>query len=291
MLPKSEKHGYQIAGIRICIEVPESEWDGDEGLLREYCKEIETADYFVSCYLVDHLSVPEGESVFRSKDRRVYRDCDRQLTFLGPVEKTLDKADCGISRQDNRTQIEFLRYTSNTRIKSRLVLGALDLPHMLIEKNGFILHASFIEHEGRAILFTAPSETGKSTQAQLWCDHRGAELVNGDRAAVRVIDGKIYACGVPFAGSSRIRKNRILPLTAIVYLSQAPENTITKLRGFRAFRSVWEGITLNTWDRDDVEKATQTLSTVLSGIPVYHLACTPDVRAVELLKQTLEVDL
>ena len=57
----------------------------------------------------------------------------------------------------------------------------------------------------------------------------------------------------------------------------------------RAFRRVWEGCTVNTWEREDVEKATRTVSEVVSRVPVYHLLCTPDVRAAEVLKNIMEV--
>ena len=170
------------------------------------------------------------------------------------------------------------------------MLTALDLPHILAAHNAFLLHASFIDHEGGAILFTAPSETGKSTQAQLWCEHAGAELINGDRAAVRIAEGTVMACGAPYSGSSPVRRNAKLPLRAIVVLGQAPENKIARLRGVRAFRAVLEGCTVNVWDRSDVELVTRTLTEVITRVPVYHLACTPDVRAVELLKQTMEVE-
>lgn len=280
----------EMAGISVRV-VSDSPISDKVGMTAEYRTEPKMCELTYHTKLVDELPVPEGDEVYFSEGMRIFRSGDMHQRYIGSVSKRVADGHTCTRRTGKETVVYFRRSELPEGITGRIFLNAMELPYVLTSHDAFLLHASFIEYEGRAILFTAPSETGKSTQAQLWCDHRGAELVNGDRAAVRVIDGKIHACGVLFAGSSRVRKNMILPLAAIVYLSQAPENTITKLRGFRAFRSVWEGITLNTWDRNDVEKATQTLSTVLSGVPVYHLACTPDVRAVELLKQTLEVDL
>ena len=266
------------------------EWDAGEGILQGFCGEGPHWDYRMNCGLRETLSAPVGTCVFHEVQCQVFREEDRTVTYLGRVDENLDHADTRISRQGDQIHVEFLRRTPQTRIHPRMVAGAMDLPHLLTAHDGFLLHASFVEYHGHAILFTAPSETGKSTQAQLWCDHAGAALVNGDRAAVRVMDDKVYACGIPFSGSSPVRRNVTLPLAAIVCLSQAPENTIHPLRGVRAFRRVWEGCTLNVWDRTDMERAAKTVSDVVTGVPVYHLACTPDVRAVELLKQTLEVD-
>ena len=59
--------------------------------------------------------------------------------------------------------------------------------------------ASFIRWQGRGILFSAPSGTGKSTQANLWVQHQGAEVINGDRAALRQVGGRWQAFGLPYA--------------------------------------------------------------------------------------------
>ena len=60
-----------------------------------------------------------------------------------------------------------------------------------------------------------------------------------------------------------------------------------ELRGYEAFSRIWEGISVNTWDREDMEKATDTVMEVAKRIPVYHMPCTPDEAAVEALEQEL----
>ena len=273
----------ELAGIRL--------WVGSDTpvtlrLLEEYTAAAGPADHHFTVRLVSNLTKPAGTRVYHAADRQSYRDGDRLLTWQGESNRPHL---CAI-RQGEDVILEFLAEKMPQGITGKQLLNAIDLPHLLTIHDGFLLHAYFIEHEEGAILFTAPSETGKSTQAQLWCDHAGAELVNGDRAAVRILEDAVFACGTPFAGSSNVRKNRSLPLKAIVYLTQAPENTVTRLRGVQAFRRVWEGCTVNTWDREDMERATKTVSEVISRVPVYHLACTPDIRAVEALKHTMEVE-
>lgn len=172
-------------------------------------------------------------------------------------------------------------------VGARTVLSCLALEHLLAPLDGLLLHASFICHEGKAILFTAPSGTGKSTQAELWRSHRGARILNGDRVCIRMEGGTPYACGIPFAGSSGICKQAKLPIAAIVCLSQAPQTTIRSLGGFEAFRRVWEGCSVNTWDREDIAHVSDTVMRVLQSVPVFHLACTPDETAITALEQML----
>lgn len=272
-----------LAGIRFRVT---AEAFGPMDFLTDYITGPCLPDHSFRAELTEQIDPPTGEKICDQPAFRVYRDGENILRDVG----TAGDAYLRTVRQGRDGILSFRRDKLPQGITGKQLLNAMDLPHLLTVHSGFLLHASYIEWQGRAILFTAPSETGKSTQARLWCDHAGAELVNGDRAAVRILDGEVFACGTPFSGSSPVRRNVTLPLAAIVYLSQAPENTITQLKGVRAFRRVWEGCTVNTWDRADVEKATKTVSEVVSRVPVYHLACTPDQRAVELLKHTMEVE-
>lgn len=279
----------ELANIRIRVSADAGAF-GPISILQNYIAAPGCVEHNFHAKLVEQLEPPVGQPVYAQNTFQIYRDNNRILHYTGEVADDPCRAYMRTIRQDSDTLMEFRRDQLPQNITGKVLLTGLDLPHLLAIHHGFLLHASYITYKGRAILFTAPSETGKSTQAQLWCDHMGAELINGDRAAVRVFDDGIKACGIPFAGSSQVRKNVTAPLAAIVYLSQAPDNTITRLRGIQAFRRIWEGCTVNAWNREDMELSTNTVSQVISQIPVYHLACTPDVRAVELLKNAMEVN-
>jgi hypothetical protein len=100
---------------------------------------------------------------------------------------------------------------------------------------------------------------------------------------------EVLACGVPFSGSSLFCKNVTLPLAAIVYLQQAPKTTVCRLRGAEAFRRLWEGCGINNWDRADVDQVSKTLVQVLTKVPVFSLACTPDESAILALEGVLTI--
>ena len=68
----------------------------------------------------------------------------------------------------------------------------------LLKHQGFMIHASAVEKEGKAYLFSAPSGTGKSTHAQLWRQTFKGEpirIINDDKPAVCLQNGVFYACG------------------------------------------------------------------------------------------------
>lgn len=279
---------FELAGIRIRVHSDDEALLRRPGSLRDFICAPGSWDHSYEVSTVDALHPCSGNVLFRDPAFCVLREHDAVVRYIGSDSPDSTSAYMRICRSVAGTSIQYRRDQLYEGITARMLLNGIGLEHLLVMHRGVILHASFIRWKDRAILFTAPSETGKSTQAQLWCDLRGAELINGDRAAIRVTGEGIFACGIPFSGSSPVHKNVTLPLAAIVYLGQAPQTTISRLRGVRAFRRVWEGCSVNTWNPEDLEKASQTVAEVIAGVPVFYLPCTPDESAVEALQHQLE---
>lgn len=124
----------------------------------------------------------------------------------------------------------------------------LALERQMIRRQSLIFHRSYVEYRGKAILFSAPSGTGKSTQAALWEKYRGSSTVNGDRALLRKVDGRWTACGWHVCGSSEMCKLSDTAIHAIVMLRQGCENRIVCLFSFEAFRQIYPQVTVNQWN-------------------------------------------
>ena len=167
------------------------------------------------------------------------------------------------------------------------LMNYLAFEDILINHQGFILHSSFISWQNNGILFTAPSGTGKSTQADLWKKYEDADIYNGDRTIIRKIDGKYYGFGSPYAGSSGIYRNESAPIKAIVVIEQGPDNVIRRLHGREAFLPLFRETLMNTWNKEYMEKMTDLLMDVACQIPVYHLSCRPDQGAVNTVKNEI----
>ena len=170
---------------------------------------------------------------------------------------------------------------------TNLALRIMDLPRNMLELGGVFLHASFIEVGGKAILFTAPKQTGKSTQAELWRVHRKARIVNGDRALLRRIDGVWHACGSPYCGTSRICEAAELPIRAVVCLRQSEINEAAPANTRQALAALLDGCSYDTWDSEAVERVLALAGEILEEVPFVNLACTPDERAVTALEDIL----
>lgn len=167
--------------------------------------------------------------------------------------------------------------------------GLLGLERYIIERNAFAFHSSYIAVDGQAILFSAPSGGGKSTQADLWKKYRNAKILNGDRNIVGR-DGKGWCVyGTPFSGSSEYCVNQKTPLHAIVMLEKGPVNIVTRM-DMRGFRKVFSQVTVNPWNQEFCAHVMNLVMQVCADIPVYFYSCTKEKNAVSDLYEILVED-
>lgn len=161
------------------------------------------------------------------------------------------------------------------------------LERQMIQWDSMILHCAYIKYHGTAILFSAPSETGKSTQANLWERYRGSETVNGDRALLRKIDGQWTACGWPVCGTSEICHLEDTPIHAVVMLRQGKENQAERLSPMQAFAQLYSQITVNQWNRSFVQRAVELIEDLVAHVPVWQFTCDISEDAVQCLETVL----
>lgn len=170
------------------------------------------------------------------------------------------------------------------------VLQLLPMKQLLAHFGAFLLHSSRISFHGKAILFTAPSQTGKTTQARLWREYAGAEIAGNDRTLLRMAGSEIITSGYPVDGSSPVYSGKELPLGAIIVLRQGPENYVQRLSVASALCFLMEQTALDAWNGEERTEAQQFWLNLMENCPVYMLSCRPDSGAVRCLKNQLERD-
>ena len=276
------KRYYRFAGLEFQVEMPESCAYEDERTLAHFRADSVVDPHRFYFEQVEILEAPSGDCYMEQPNFSLYGQPSGHCRYIGGKVPYIRAEHSG---KNHWVQVKRNAYTN--QIATKIVLESMEIEHLIARNHGFIFHCSYIDHDGKAILFTAPSGTGKSTQADLWAKYRGTEIINGDRAAIRLAEGQLLAEGIPFAGSSQYCRNRSLPIEAIIYLGQAPVTTIRKLRGYEAFSKIWEGVSVNTWDRKDMELVSGVVQKVAEQIPIYHMPCTPDENAVIVLEETL----
>ena len=236
--------------------------------------------------VLPEIQAPTGKVVHQSPSRIVLEDEQGRETRLNLYGDQLD----GIYREldDSHIQIEILGQETHAVHLTTYFLELLALDKWLLRCQALVLHSAFIEWEGRAILFTAPSGTGKSTQARLWGEYMGVETINGDRSIVHQLpDGTFQVHGLPFCGSSQIHLDRQMPLGAIVFIEQAPENEATRMVPSQAYSKLYGEMSINSWNRSAVEESLKIIGDLVGSAPMVRLKCTISQEAVLALRNYL----
>ena len=163
----------------------------------------------------------------------------------------------------------------------------LFLEKLLLEHDGLILHSSSVLYHDSALLFTAPSGTGKSTQADLWKKYAGAEGLNGDRNILIRMGDTWYCCGLPWHGSSPDCRNARAEILCICMIRQYPEDQVVAMSAMSKIKYLYSEVTKNSWDAAFVEKAFTLLESLVTGVKMVQLNCTLYPSAVECLKKEI----
>ncbi len=154
---------------------------------------------------------------------------------------------------------------------------------------GLVMHGSAISYEGKGIVFSAPSGTGKSTHAGLWKQYYGERVVhiNDDKPAIRFDEGVPVVYGTPWSGKTDTNSNNFAPLKAIVFLKQASENRIQPLSVADALEHIYRETVRPFYDEALGMKVLDTAERLIQSVPVFLLECTISSEAVELVKNTM----
>ena len=157
-----------------------------------------------------------------------------------------------------------------------------------VYRKTLLFHSSVIMRKGQAVLFLGHSGTGKSTHSKQWLQaFPDASLLNDDNPVVRLLpDGEIRAYGSPWSGKTPCYNNESAPVSALVQLAQAPENTIRQLRLSQAYPYVLGSVSGLKVLPQMMDALYESIAQLLESKPVYYLECLPDTDAAQLCAQT-----
>lgn len=272
---------YKIGGLVWELTGPDF---ADKAPLSRFLCPPAPADHRVEIGVAERLAVPNLPALYR-EDFIIHYDDNGSRLRVHTLEHTEDLLLTDREGADGR-RITFSA-VGLPYYNSRLALMLLDLPRQVLKFGGVFLHAAYIRTEKGAILFTAPKQTGKSTQAELWRRHRGAEVVNGDRALIRMTGNVWTAFGSPYCGTSDICEDVSAPIRAVVLLSQGWENIARQATPREALAAMLNGMSYQVWDREQTERVMSVASGLIGQVPVIKLDCRPDEGAVIALEELL----
>lgn len=161
------------------------------------------------------------------------------------------------------------------------MLTGSDFYTELIKYNGILLHSSCVVVDDYAYVFSADSGTGKSTHTQLWLEHFGdrAYILNDDKPAIRLIDGKVYACGTPWSGKYDYSTPKIVELAGICFLQRSETNWIKKAETGKAVFNIFSQ-TVHKISAPRMESLFDVLEQIFAKVPIYDFGCNISDEAV-----------
>lgn len=162
----------------------------------------------------------------------------------------------------------------------------MGLETILIRHHAMLLHSSVVQVNGKAILFSGPSRAGKSTQAKLWAQYVGADIINGDRCVIKKQDGRFYGGGSPLAGSSNIYRSEHYPIAGIFLLEKSDKNAVSQVFS-SALPPLLSQTLVNSWDTEFMTEITSLYEDLFAQVPIYKLQCKADESAVHFAYETL----
>ena len=226
--------------------------------------------------------------VYASEEMNVYSNNLDEIRIYGESEGRKGLGHIKSSYNNNQVCVQlhnaFHTYWHNYSFQ---ILNYTFIERLLLNTNAMILHSCFIEYQGQAILFTAPSGTGKTTQGKLWEKYESAHIVNGDRCLIQKYNNSFWACGYYLHGSAAECENKLLPIKAIVIVRQSSDDYIEEPNFINKLQWIYSETTVNKWNKDQVNKTIDLISELVLQTNVIIQRCTMNKTALHTLKHYL----
>lgn len=282
---KKRNFTIRFADISIGFEFP-----SNIGIPKEFeeflIEEGQGADEEYEIRLLDQSLQISGTPISSYNGMQVYRTEEGYLRNFTPLTAQDGCQVACLLRKNRKNTLYYPALRWDFYSKELHILHLIGIEEVLMRYHAILLHSSVVKVQEHTVLFSGPSEIGKSTQAKLWETYLGAEILNGDRCVIRKKEEQFWGSGSPWSGTSGIYSKKQAPIKGIFILKQGSVNSVRRL-GAEAFMALYSQCIVNTWDREFVEQITGFLIELLDRCPVYELTCRPDKEAVRLAYQTL----
>ena len=105
-------------------------------------------------------------------------------------------------------------------------------------------------------------------------DGLGAQMISGDRPAVRIGEDCCIACGVPWDGKEQIFRDIEKPLKCILEVRRASFNYVLSREQARSL--LVQQVFVPMWDTDAAFAAMSNVREMVDRVPVYRVFCGPE---------------
>lgn len=198
------------------------------------------------------------------------------------------ETDIKIKISDEYLNNKFRAFPNITKEENEYMSVGEGFYNEVLKHGGILLHASCVEKDGDAYLFSAKSGTGKSTHTHLWLNEiPNTRIINDDKPLLIKRGNKFFACGTPFSGKTDENINEQALVRAIVFLHRSEENELKRISPARAV-PLFIAQTINPRIAEYADKMLERADEVLMTVPVFSLGCNKNCGTGKFVYEEIE---
>jgi len=289
---------FQIGDVCCAISCGDTEvFDSLQKLYNNFLTD-QPADISIELSISEQSSSSELEASL--SERRYVHEGNHFMTTSHIIDATYDLANRTIS-------ICVERNLGNPGLELNLLNRLLYLAYYSVWKvrhNGnpraLLVHACGILRGGQALVFTGPSEAGKTTIASLCGERRNGKVINDEMLLIsrpKQHDNVLKVQGIPIIGGHPQRLNVTAPLSCILLLKQSHKTKIRSINRTEAYLRLIRQIITPAYiglidKRSVLSLMVDFTDEVTRTIPIYELEFSLDSeslwREVGKLERVLE---
>lgn len=276
---------YKIAGINITLNYQFSDYF--TGRIEKY-ESSDKCDILMNTHVLDFIPIPTLNKKLVIHNRIIYENDEQEiLCQFDKEKKDIINIKVAYTKDYSKIDIYLNRSLGSKLAECEYIVSGLYFFEVALRNQLIPIHASAISYNNEAIIFSAPSGTGKSTHTRLWQKlFRDVVIINDDKPLIKYENNQFYIVGTPWSGKSILNENIKVPLKAMVFLNQNKNNYVEELSNNEKLVYIIKNI-YRPFTEELYQECLNNIDILISKIPMYILNCNISDEAVHTIYNKL----
>ena len=271
-------HNYRIAGINIAITTATETYFKNNLDAYKISSEIPVT-HTLKTLITDDLSVPEGTIIATHKNRETRLTNTHEITIAYDTNDQV-KTIIACRLDFKEVTISLVKHRHKNLDEQEYLLTGMFFLEMALLEGKLAIHASAIEYNNHALLFSANSGVGKTTHRKYWQENFNVRIINDDKPLLYKQRNQWVVSGTPWSGKETINTNITVPLKAIIFIEQSHSNKVYQTPQKDRLKRVMNH-TLRPRNHILLEPSIALMDDLIQTAPMYHAHLTHSAQSVQ----------